>query len=121
MKKNIALLTDTMDYIEAHPDEWDQHNYRSCFAAHAAQLSGARFIITDLTDYTDGDFWRVVSPVTDTTMPVWEFATSMLGLTPGESTALFAGDNDIEMLRTIVDAWMSIASHDMPALEIAAA
>ncbi len=37
---DLELMDRALDYIGAHPDEWDQENWRTCLAGHMARLSG---------------------------------------------------------------------------------
>src|SRR4051812_40565249 len=69
MIRNKELLQRTIDYIEAHPEEWDQTEWRCgtsmCFAGHAAILAGCEWrdetgsfvLLPDMEDrqYHDGN------------------------------------------------------------------
>ena len=103
MKKNVQLLKDTLGFIEQNTDAWDQTSFRQCFAAHAAQLAGAQFLV-EYGRYLDENYWQVTAPTFGHTMPVWEYAEKALGLTRDEADDLFRGGNQLEDLQDIVAA-----------------
>jgi len=113
---NVELLKKTLAHIEAHPEQWNQRDWRDvdhdlrcgtacCFAGWAALLNGSTWDVPDseIENYdwdhdpngdklADVDGGRAVSRV----------ATRALGLTWTQADQLFAGGNDIEDLRAIV-------------------
>jgi hypothetical protein len=105
MVRNKELLQRTIDYIEAHPEEWDQAEWRCgtsmCFAGHAAILAGCEWrdetgpfvLLPDMEDkkYIYGDTARVD-----------DAARFMLGLTSNEAMVLFAANNSLVALREMV-------------------
>lgn len=94
---NVALLTATLEYIKAHPEEWDQKTWRcgttACFAGHAVKQAGARWVNQHEVITSDGrkEF-------------IDEYASEILGLNRTESYYLFDACNTLEDLERIVAA-----------------
>lgn len=110
MSINVPLLKTTLAYIEAHPEEWDQSEWRcgtgACFAGHAAILHGAKWRGRNATDM------HVISPDGATYM-VDSYAREALGLElrpytdPNDKVCyygieLFRAGNSLDDLRRIV-------------------
>jgi hypothetical protein len=113
MTINVALLKQTLAHIEAHPEEWDQTEFRCgsgmCFAGWAAQLAGGRWY-ADNPDEALGD--ALIAEPDDP----WAFearagvrvvyaqlrAERVLGLDRKQANRLFAGSNRLPDLRRIV-------------------
>lgn len=108
---NVALLKQTLAYIEAHPEEWNQEVYHcrsaACFAGHAATLDGGEWM------HANGEylFARNDDPAYYTRMheggrAVWVFdrARRILGLTLDQALDLFCEENRLDDLRTQVAA-----------------
>jgi hypothetical protein len=97
MTVNKALLRQTLAYIEAHPDEFDQSSSDRCFAAIAIRLV-----------YPDAAFDRDYVKVDDKGHWVMSLGADMLGIThlhgSGRVTgwALFEPINGLDDLRRIV-------------------
>lgn len=117
---NVALLNQTLAYIEAHPQEWDQTTWHcgttACFAGHAALLDGAEWApanvpIGELVLARDDDPDLNVL-VLDGTPSVFvdDRAQRILGLTEYQATELFSGCNSLDDLRTLVAEFTSEAS-----------
>lgn len=96
MSVNVALLRQTMDYIEAHPEEWDQRVWScgttACFAGWAVKLSGID-IDAAVCDMGGG-----------VTASVGIVAQELLGITDKAADALFSGCNRMGDLLFYVDA-----------------
>lgn len=90
MERNIALLEQTMQYLQDHPGQHDQTEYfntcgtPSCYAGWAIHLAG----------YNESDARCETVPAI--------FAAQLLGLTQEESDYMFAGANTREMLALMV-------------------
>lgn len=91
-RPNVALLTQTLEYIRAHPDELVQHTWRCntgcCFAGHAAILSGARWqdpkrLSSVITTPNGSEEW------------VSSYAKRVLGLNRTEADWLFDANNTL--------------------------
>lgn len=107
-----ALALAALDYIERHPEEWNQRIFRCrtgcCFAGHVMLLGGAKwlnpveesqFAQSESVVYFDDEGKRVISFV-DTV------ANGFLGFgyTSKKMHPLFNASNDLEDLRRFVDA-----------------
>lgn len=106
---NVPLLKETLAYIEAHPEEWDQSKWRcgtgACFAGHAAILHGAKW--RNLAP----DDMRIIAPGGEVRY-VDSYAREALGLKAevyvdhdGDTefgVELFDGHNTLDDLRRIV-------------------
>lgn len=131
---NVELLMRTLEFIEEHPEAHYQPDYRKCFAALAARLAGAQFAgqygyLTDVTDvFHSGRAAQGLNPWVDTQLAdeviftadgpvhVEEYAAVELGLTAKQAAQIFAGWNDIELLREYVVEYINIAmAEEVPA------
>lgn len=87
MKRNIELLTETMQHILDHPEQHDQDAFvcgtAACFCGRAALLSG----------------WSA-DMINDTEM--MSAGAKLLGLKLWEAGRMFRSDNTIEMLELMV-------------------
>lgn len=117
MTPNVALLKQTLAYIEAHPEEWDQEVYHcrsaACFAGHAATLDGGEWMHAD-SEYLAA---RSDDPADDTRAysggrATWVFyrAQRVLGLTRAQAHGLFDEENNLNALREIVSELTGDAS-----------
>jgi len=98
---NAALLRQTLAYIEANPNDWNQRTYSKCFAKHAARLAGGLPVVgghgalllaeDDEPYFEDRDGSRVVQ--------VHARAQRMLGLDDDQAAALFDGIVGLDALR----------------------
>lgn len=106
---NVELLNETLAYIETHPEDWRQGEYRCgsgmCFAGWAATLSGREWLVPD----PDSMASNLLSPEGDEEpsmlrggVHVHEVAERLLGLTDDQGFHLFAGLNTLEDIRRIV-------------------
>jgi hypothetical protein len=110
MTPNVALLKQTLAYIESHPEEWDQATWHcgttACFAGRAALLEGGQWISDESACMVArGDDPRddVFSPPNDAPrVLVEDRARRVLGLTVEQSFALFRGDGTLDDLRAVV-------------------
>jgi hypothetical protein len=101
---NIPLLRKTMEYIEAHPEKWDQGDWVSfgptckttmCFAGTAAYLAGAVMVPGDIERCTLPDGSRESIP---------GYAIEQLGLSDAQADAIFySGPNSPRELRELVE------------------
>lgn len=88
-KVNHDEIDDILDYIEAHPEEWDQETYikkRDCGTVYCV----AGFAV--VRKYHHIDEWG---------MGVWDQAKDILGLNTDQATWLFARWNTLDDLRRI--------------------
>ena len=112
MTVNVPLLRKTLEYVESHPEEWDQSTWicgsAGCFAWHAAMIDGAEpltanpeYVRADNDDPPDK-----VHPADGDAYPVDHIhvaarAARVLGFGP-ELPALFRASNTLDDLRRIV-------------------
>lgn len=97
---NTEGLQKTLEYIQEHPSEWDQMRWSSCFAGIALRVlkdaelseSGCCKLCRDLT--MDG---RVLAPY-----QIQIAAEAALGLTNGQTRALFHHLNGLDALTAFV-------------------
>lgn len=126
---NTELLNKTLDYIEAHPDEWKQDRWATktdcgtsyCFAGWALTLASVPVIFDDdepvvSTDTLNGALTKLGADIweTDGYETVRNAAEALLGiedmllldLEDGElysaADVLFEADNSLERLRKYV-------------------
>lgn len=128
MTINVGLLKETLAHIEANPQEWEQGAWRCktgmCFAGHAAALAGGQWLFPNAEELDEdglgGDAMVAMVPtpaeIADGYTQLYEdekrapveviFAADrarrVLGLTSGERSRLFAGNNTLTDLRRIV-------------------
>lgn len=106
MTPNVALLRQTLEYIKAHPQEWDQEFYRCetgmCFAGWAATLAGGVWagpgdteMVAEPDDPADRTF--------DGRIHVADRAERLLGLNAEQVEDLFTPDNDLDDLECYVE------------------
>jgi hypothetical protein len=115
-KPNAELLEQVMQYIEDHPEQWDQSDWvcetAGCFAGNALLLSGFERVYGDYYGrYTkrgerpDREAVlmrdRLFSPAGETRY-VEQTAACALGL-QGSQKRLFTGNNCIHTLRKLVE------------------
>ena len=88
---NVDLMQKTMDYIEAHPEEWDQDEWRCettmCFAGWAVALSG-NYFFNDSIDATRKKNGRNIG--------IDSAAREELGLTFSQSSSLFLHSTNVK-------------------------
>lgn len=130
MTKNVALLNETMNWINLHPEQhnqgaWGEYNEEACettmcFAGHAAILAGGTF---DTKVYMDEFEWNVNAKTGEHVASEWvqsdecpccselaegmthvaDFAAEKLGLSDDERTYLFSGTRTREELNEAVE------------------
>jgi hypothetical protein len=111
---NAELLLTTLEHIDANRSQWDQGDWRTCFAAHACLLAGGRWAIPEATrpelamllKPARGDRRNVVTVEVDGCevrgTPVSVRARRVLGLTDGQASRLFRASNDLHTLFFLV-------------------
>jgi len=108
---NVPLLRKTLEYIEAHPEDWVQDQWvcdsGMCYAGHACALAGADFAPPlrngAIYPYVTGpDYDYVYGMETSWGRHVSDFAAYHLGISPGEDARLFFGENSLDDLRGMV-------------------
>lgn len=111
---NVELLTRTLDYIVAHPKEWNQRDWRcgtaACFAGNAALLAGWQWIMP----FGDPDQYLMSRRLADGRCST--IAQSELGLTEDEAGWLFDGRNTLDDLIQMVESVAVIAEIDPEAV-----
>jgi hypothetical protein len=112
---NTELGYRVLDYIEAHPQEWDQRIYlrkdhcgtAACFAGWAVLLSGdqpdwSEGWPAEVGDTFSGEATDTVRVVSDGALDgVGARATDLLDITGEAAADLFAASNDLDDLRTL--------------------
>lgn len=113
-KPNKRLLRKTLAYIEAHPEEWQQHTWRCtsgmCFAGTAVTVAGGEWGAQKPTAAT---YDMLVAETGDDPnhmrfmkgrllIGVRDRATRLLGLTDRQAEQLFAFNNTLPTLRRMV-------------------
>lgn len=113
---NVTVLKSAFHHVVAHPEQWDQADWRRCLAAHIVTAAGGRWVTDDLTEEANLALvataderevcqehalrlpgGRVVEGVW-----VWERAARLLGITERQGKQLFAPENDLDDLRQII-------------------
>jgi hypothetical protein len=122
---DLELLDDVYEFIESHPELWEQTCWRSkcgtqfCFAGTVAEVVGAQWADVDWHgDGPDAGSYNVLGRdyryndirVDDGWMHVEDFARQRLGITVDEARELFDGLNDLDMLRQAVELFHINAS-----------
>lgn len=107
---NVALLRQTLAYIEAHPEEWNQAHWHcgtaACFAGRAALLAGGNWVndksscVVVAPDDPPSDVFMVRGG--EGHVLVEDRAKRVLGLTEEQADRLFAGGNNLDDLRSRV-------------------
>lgn len=110
---NVTLLKSAFHHVAAHPESWDQGDWRRCLAAHVVTASGGQWVTDDVTEKTSlavvatADE-REVCQERAMRMPdgavvegvwVWERACRLLGITDRQGKKLFAPTNTLDDLR----------------------
>src|SRR5262245_40429507 len=113
---NAALLNETLAYIEAHPDEWDQAHWHCgttcCFAGRAALLDGAEWSrggwninpskSVCVVAREDDPGYDVFTMADRRYVHVETRARRILGLTWEQSQELFRSGNGLDDIRRLV-------------------
>lgn len=141
-KPNVDLLRDTLDYIEQHPEEWDQSTWATkkqatknvcgtsfCFAGHAVNLSeqyrlvGSAYnwhtdeyeVVTTMeeADTQDRLSWFAQNVKTGNVESIATAARKVLNIGGNEGDYLFDGGNTLDQLDLYVtDIISGIASDE---------
>lgn len=124
---NIELMDRVAAYIEEHPEDHYQEDWRcgtaACFAGWTALLSGAQWVCpvweapTAPVDHIDENgfvhvhnMYRVIDPKSGLRVPVGVYAQKILGITAWEADELFDPDNDIGHIKVIIDGYRAVAA-----------
>lgn len=112
MAINVPLLQQTLGYIEAHPQTWEQRTYRCgtgmCFAGWASELAGGKWLTSDPDDdYAEYLLAEPGEPFAQErqgtlTVSVESRARRVLGLDEEQADDLFYGYNNRDDMRSIV-------------------
>jgi hypothetical protein len=94
--RNDELLDATLAWVEEHPDEWDQNDWHTCFAAHAALLAGGRWAGPNPSVYNQMEEENGVF------VHVRERAMRVLGLTARQADFLFIHATDLDDVRGVI-------------------
>lgn len=95
MTFNTELANRTLDYIREHPNEWNQIDWRKCFAGIALKLQGFTINLTAAVYDSDGKYLGGVRTV----------ASQELGFDYYWDTAnLFSHSNTLEDLERIIQS-----------------
>lgn len=105
---DIAKLDAVLKYIEEHPGQWHQGSWghkeacgtAGCVAFHVGLHDGAEIVWDDFS--LDGV--ASIEAIGEDGDTPWEYARRSLGLTQGQSDALFNGGNEMEQLKAMRDA-----------------
>lgn len=128
---NTDLLEQTMVHIEEHPEDHNQKYWgnkapcgtKFCFAGNAAVLNGAKPLWDDIAESISvrdpEGHWKTVLSFPMRAV-YWEdeysqeradspfrYGRDILGLTEDEADELFNGYNTVEVLRRMVDTFIS--------------
>lgn len=107
---NVELLRRTLEYIETHPEEWDQETWGcgtvACFAGHAVALSGnwEEAYKGRSTLVIPAGSSRKATPYSDNIITTYKSTAARLelGLSMHQSDLLFQGSNTLARLRHYV-------------------
>lgn len=109
---NVTLLRKTLEHIKAHPEAWDQADWRTvcgtamCFAGHAATIAGGTWQsnqISYLDAVPEDDADKVGHLPSGRVIHVSARAQRDLGLTDDQAHRLFHGANTLPTLEYIVE------------------
>jgi hypothetical protein len=96
---DIPLARKTFEFIEAHPEEWEQSEWicetGMCYAGHAAHIAGA--------DLAEPSFAAKAWGPDGDGIHISDYAQTVLGLGDGEATRMFFSENSLADLRGMVD------------------
>lgn len=120
---NTTLLKSAFHHVAAHPEAWDQGDWRRCLAAHVVTAQGGQWV-TD--DHTEEAHLAVVATADEREvcqeralrLPggvvvegvwVWERACRLLGITDRQGKALFSPSNSLDDLRQAIHDLCEVA------------
>lgn len=102
-----ALALKALEYIEAHPEEWDQETWRCgtqcCIAGHVARIAGCTW--ANPRD-DEEDFEDVLTPDGTWRLTAQEAARQLLGLSYVGADYLFSHANGMSDLRRFIDEFL---------------
>lgn len=105
MTPNVPLLRKVLEHIEAHPQEWEQSEWRCetgmCFAGTCVDILGAKWAYP--ADINDTDLAALIEWDGER-RTCWDVARSELGLTDDQVGRLFRAENTLDDLRRYVAA-----------------
>ena len=102
----VTRLYQVLNYIKAHPEEWEQSVWHHCFAGHACCIgSGTEW--TELYMFpAQLDQRRVPKDLRHKVVSTFNYAMHWLGLTEEQATEVFKGNNTLEDLERIIDGYV---------------
>jgi len=120
---NTTLLRSAFHHVAAHPEQWDQGDWRRCLAAHVVTQSGGRWVTDDVTtepslavvatadeiEVCDQRFFLLPDGAVAEGVWVWERACRLLQITPLQGKKLFAPTNKLDDLRQIIHDLCEVA------------
>lgn len=121
---NTTLLKQTFHHLASHPRDWDQGDWRMCFAAHVVMAQGGRWVTDDVTEEAslavvatadeievcEQRFLLLPSGEVVEAVWVWERACRLLGITQRQGKRLFAPTNSLDDLRRLIHDWCEVAA-----------
>lgn len=110
---NAEALLDAVDHVKAHPEEWDQDEYRCgtgmCIAGHGAERAGGRWATSPLATHSacliaepGDDRLHVGMCGQPTHIHASRRARRVFGLTVGDAVELFWSHNTLARIEVIV-------------------
>lgn len=104
--RNDELLDATLAHIEAHPEDWNQDDWRTCFAGHAATLAGGQWLASAESYEPERVYLIPEDDDVDThrnRVHVSRRARRVLGLTVGQAEQLFLAARTSGTLCRMID------------------
>lgn len=123
MTINAALLRQTLEQIETHPETWEQGSYRCgtgmCFAGWAAELAGGHWLAGPddagnsylIAEPDDGEGAFIIRRSGEAVVDAHVRAQRILGLTWSQAEDLFDGSNTLLVLRQHVAELLDTTHH----------
>lgn len=99
-KPNAKLAYKVLDYIDAHPTEWDQQRWRTCFAGLTVKLAGGVSFYgpTKLAGGVTSGEWVADGPPELLNLHIEIAAAKVLGIDPWEVNDFDPDENEDEFL-----------------------
>ncbi|MEU4577462.1 hypothetical protein [Nonomuraea sp. NPDC023979] len=121
---NVPLLKSAFHHVAAHPEQWDQGDWRRCLAAHVVTQAGGRWVTDDVTEepslavvatadereVCQAHYLRLPSGHVVEGVWVWERACRLLGITDRQGRQLFAPTNTLDELRQTIHDLCEVAA-----------
>jgi hypothetical protein len=107
--KNYDLMDETVDYIEAFPEDWDQGEWVApcgtalCFAGNAALLAHPTYMLE--LDDSYNLTGNLLNRKRERVGFISEVAERDLGLDGWEADDLFNGSNSLSQIKQIIAGW----------------